>query len=73
MIFSLLAVRDVSLEFHTVPSPPRAQWPRLFGTLGKMFLTTMKFDMWKGERRKRAVGAQYSFTSVFSRDYICYP
>jgi len=71
MIFSLLAVRDVSLEFHMVSSPPCAQWLCLLGELGKMFLTTMKFDMWNDERRKCAVGVQCSFTSVFSGDYIC--
>lgn len=53
MIFSLLGARPRRVS--GISYGPRAQWPRLFGTFGESLLTTMRFDMWNGERRKRAV------------------
>lgn len=46
MIFSLLDARRVS----GISYGSRAQWPCLFGMLGKTFLTIMKLDVWNSKR-----------------------
>lgn len=78
MIFSLLAVRNVSLEFHTVSPPPPPPPPSRTMAMLVRDARQNVFDVdevrhVERERRKCAVGAQCSFTSVFSGDYICYP
>lgn len=58
MIFSLLDVRRVS----GISYGSRVQWPRLFGMLGKMFLTMMKLDV----RNSKRGGNMSAYNTLFS-------